>query len=144
MLDENLVRTQPDKALELFQAALKSHASYMQLAVSGKGVDRHLLGLRRCLQPGEERPSLFNDVAYTRSTDFRISTSNMTFPSFMTAFAPTSPDGYGFCYGTRDSQFVCGISSYNACSITSAAAMREALEWSLRAMRALHKEQAKL
>jgi carnitine O-acetyltransferase len=133
-----------DNLVQLLQQALAAHGNYMQLATSGKGVDRHLLGLRMCLEPDEKRPAIFDDVAYARSTNFRISTSNMSYPSFMTVFAPTSPDGYGFCYATRDNSLMCGISSYRHCSSTSAASMKQALEWSLQAMRKLFNEQAKL
>jgi len=43
----------------------------------GEGVDRHLLGLRLVMAPGEAH-GLFADPAYAASTHWALSTSNMT------------------------------------------------------------------
>ena len=47
-------------------------------AISGHGVDRHLLGLRMLAkESGMEMPHIFTDVAYTRSTHWLLSTSQV-------------------------------------------------------------------
>lgn len=47
-------------------------------AISGKGVDRHLLGLKlAALENNIELPEFFKDPAYTFSGTWRISTSQV-------------------------------------------------------------------
>ena len=47
--------------------------------VSGQGVDRHLLGLRLIAQEaGMELPDFFKDDAYSRSMNYRLSTSQVS------------------------------------------------------------------
>ena len=43
----------------------------------GEGVDRHLMGLRLVMEPNESH-ALFTDPAFSRSTHWTLSTSNMT------------------------------------------------------------------
>ena len=48
-------------------------------AVAGKGVDRHLLGLKlAAIEAGMDVPDLFMDVSYMRSSHMRLSTSQVT------------------------------------------------------------------
>ena len=50
-------------------------------AILGQAVDRHLLGLKLlAAEAGMETPAIFNDVAYTRSLHFRLSTSQVPMP----------------------------------------------------------------
>lgn len=58
--------------------AVKSHASYVAEASLGKGCDRHLLGLRLCLAPGEETPAIFADYGYAASQRWLLSSSGLT------------------------------------------------------------------
>ena len=47
-------------------------------AIAAHGVDRHLLGLRMLAnESGMEMPQIFTDVAYTRSTHWLLSTSQV-------------------------------------------------------------------
>lgn len=47
-------------------------------AILGQAVDRHLLGLKLlAAEAGMETPAIYNDVAYTRSLHFRLSTSQV-------------------------------------------------------------------
>ena len=118
---------------ELLQTAVQSHVNYMKNAMNGKGVDRHLLGLKLCLKEGESG-ALFSDSAYARSQQFRISTSNMTSENFMAGFGPTETDGYGFCYGTRKESLWFSISSHYNCESTCSERMRQSLRGALDAM----------
>lgn len=46
--------------------------------MSGKGIDRHLLGLKvLAANAGLPTPEIFQDVAYQRSTHFCLSTSQV-------------------------------------------------------------------
>lgn len=63
---------------------LLSHLSlpfFFHQAILGQAVDRHLLGLKLlAAEAGMETPTIFNDVAYTRSLHFRLSTSQVPMP----------------------------------------------------------------
>lgn len=51
---------------------------YLHQAVSGLGVDRHLLGLKlAAIEAGMDVPKLFMDVGYLRSSHMRLSTSQV-------------------------------------------------------------------
>lgn len=81
----------PNVSLEakakLFRTAIDSHVAYMADAVEGHGVDRHMLGLRKSLNPGEEAPRLFADPAFAYSSHWYLSTSQLSSEYF---------DGYGW------------------------------------------------
>ena len=42
-----------EEKVSTFQAAAKQHVAYLSAAADGKGVDRHLFGLKQMLQPNE-------------------------------------------------------------------------------------------
>ena len=51
---------------------------YAIQAISGQAIDRHLLGLKLIAsENGIETPTLYTDVAYSRSQHFRLSTSQV-------------------------------------------------------------------
>lgn len=53
---------------------------YMFNNCKGKGVDRLLFGMRMiAFENGRNVDPFFKDVAYTRSTNFTLSTSNVSF-----------------------------------------------------------------
>jgi len=85
-------------------------SQYMQAASTGKGIDRHFLGLALCLQDGEEAPPLFRDAVFSRSRTWKLTTSNMS-PSrhFSGGFGPVVPHGYGACYIIQDNRYVYGV-----------------------------------
>lgn len=56
--------------------ACKAHNALAQTATSGHGLDRHLLGLRHMLQPGETH-ALFEDELYAASQEWKMSTSGL-------------------------------------------------------------------
>lgn len=71
----------------LFRRAVDAHVKYTQLASDGYGVDRHLFGLKKCLKDGEEVPDLYKDPAYTYSSSWYISSSQLSSEYF---------NGYGW------------------------------------------------
>ncbi|KAI7882364.1 acyltransferase ChoActase/COT/CPT [Lichtheimia hyalospora FSU 10163] len=70
-----------------FRAAVKAQGAYMGDCVNGQGVDRHLFGLKKALQSGEDTPSLFTDPNYAYSQHWYLSTSQLSSELF---------DGYGW------------------------------------------------
>ncbi|KAK3063429.1 Carnitine O-acetyltransferase mitochondrial, partial [Teratosphaeriaceae sp. CCFEE 6253] len=71
----------------LFRAALDGHVKYISDASDGKGVDRHLFGLKKLLREGEEVPDLYRDPAYGYSSTWFISSSQLSSEFF---------NGYGW------------------------------------------------
>ncbi|KAH8832947.1 acyltransferase ChoActase/COT/CPT [Flagelloscypha sp. PMI_526] len=61
--------------LELFQKASKVHIGRAKEAGNGKGIDRHLLGLKLLVDPKGPMPALFSDPVYKRSSYWCLSTS---------------------------------------------------------------------
>ncbi|TFK26188.1 carnitine acetyl transferase [Coprinopsis marcescibilis] len=85
----------------LFDAAAKKHISLAKTAGQGQGVDRHIFGLRKLLQPGEETPALFTDPVFQRSSHWVLSTSaifSKHFPVY--GWGEVVPDGFGVAYMT--------------------------------------------
>ena len=84
---------------ELFGEAIQAHLRYTRTAATGKGVDRHLLGLR-CMMTEEELknlPELFRDGFFGQSQTWKLSTSSLS-PGDQfrgTGFGTPEPDGYG-------------------------------------------------
>jgi len=89
----------PKEAAALFHKALKSHVKYVFVASDGKGVDRHLLGLKKLLGPNDEVPAIFKDPAYTYSSSWYISTSQLS-SEYSNGFgwSQVIDDGWGIAY----------------------------------------------
>ncbi|KAL4755901.1 acyltransferase ChoActase/COT/CPT [Aspergillus foveolatus] len=60
----------------LFHRALKAHVEYFSAAADWKGVERHLLGLKKLLGSEDVVPPIFKDLAYSYSSTWYISTSS--------------------------------------------------------------------
>ncbi|CAI2177916.1 1965_t:CDS:10 [Funneliformis geosporum] len=80
---------------ELGRKAIDAHVRYMSESVEGKGCDRHLFGLRMSLKPDEQKPAIFTDPAFAKSSHWNLSTSQLSSENFQ---------GYGWgeievCYG---------------------------------------------
>ncbi|XP_053380411.1 carnitine O-acetyltransferase-like isoform X2 [Mercenaria mercenaria] len=135
MMDSNVSK---QRKAELLRRAIDSHKQYTNDAISGKGIDRHLLGLKlTAAENNMEIPELFKDPAYTFSGSWRISTSQVPAKSeSVLFFGPVVPDGYGFCYNPQEKCILFGVSSYKSNSVTlPAAKMAELIQDSLRDMR---------
>ncbi|EEB18315.1 carnitine palmitoyltransferase I, putative [Pediculus humanus corporis] len=103
-----------DEKKEALLKALSSHKKYAKEVVEGKGIDRHLLGLKILAKiNGVENLNLFNDVAYQRSTYFQLSTSNVPVKcnGFM-VYGPLVKDGYACCYNPRDNNINFGMTAW--------------------------------
>lgn len=73
--------------ISLFRKAIAAHIEYISAASDGKGVDRHLFGLKKLLEPGEELPAIYKDPAYSYSSSWFLSTSQLSSEFF---------NGYGW------------------------------------------------
>ncbi len=85
----------------LFDKATKKHVQLAKEGGQGRGVDRHLFGLKRLLQDGEEVPELFTDPVVARSSYWVLSTSavfSKHFPVY--GWGEVVPDGFGVAYMT--------------------------------------------
>ncbi|KAG0205355.1 Carnitine O-acetyltransferase mitochondrial [Mortierella sp. GBA30] len=122
----------------LLQKAIASHLEYMMAASSGKGVDRHLLGLRSMMQSPEEQKQalIFQDPSYIQSMYFRLSSSNMSpGDNFWGGFGPVVPEGYGINYAIGKDNIKFSISSLKNCKETDSRQFRETILGALRDMK---------
>lgn len=78
-------QNQPDASTKymLLRRAVQKHASLTREAATGKGIDRHLFGLRLMLRPEEQAENihalgLFNDVLFAKSQEWKLSTSGLS------------------------------------------------------------------
>lgn len=88
-----------EEVVKLFRAALAQHTKYTLEASDGRGVDRHLFGLKKLLQPGEKLPALYEDPAYTYSSSWYISSSQLSSEFFNGyGWSQVIDDGFGIAY----------------------------------------------
>ncbi|KAK0388709.1 hypothetical protein NLU13_4952 [Sarocladium strictum] len=96
MADDSLTN---EKRIELFRKAVTSHVEYITAATDGKGVDRHLFGLKKLLEPGQEVPSIYKDPAYGYSSSWCLSTSQLSSEFFNGyGWSQVIDDGFGIAY----------------------------------------------
>ncbi|TIB34946.1 hypothetical protein E3P86_02755 [Wallemia ichthyophaga] len=124
--------------------ATKTHAKNMRDATTGKAFDRHLLGLRMLLRPGESH-ELFDNKYNAMSSEWKLSTSGLSAgPRFNgTGFGTVYPDGYGINYMAGPSELKFGIESKLHCSATSTYGFKRDLLSSLQEMRHVCETQQK-
>jgi len=122
----------------LLQAAAASHNTYTRDASTGKGCDRHLMGLRLMMRPGESSP-LFEDELFAKSQEWKLSTSGLSAGMRFkgTGFGTVWPDGYGINYLSGAHLLKFGIESKHSCEATSTKKFKANLVESLRNMRAV-------
>lgn len=106
----------------------------MRDASIGKGIDRHMLGLRCMIKPDEkEKATIFNDPSYLKSMYFKLSTSNMS-PGlqFYGGFGPVVPEGYGVNYAISTDALKFSISHKLSAKVTNMFKLREQIEKTLK------------
>lgn len=97
----------PKDAAALFHKAIKAHLEYITAASDGRGVDRHLFGLKKLLGPGEEIPAIYKDPAYSYSSTWRISSSQLSSEYFNGyGWSQVTDDGWGIAYMINENRFV--------------------------------------
>ncbi|KAI9799577.1 MAG: hypothetical protein M1825_004503 [Sarcosagium campestre] len=84
---------------DLFRRAVNSHVQYITDASEGKGVDRHLFGLKKLVEPGEDTPELYKDPAYAYSGKWFISSSQLSSEYFNGyGWSQVIDEGFGIAY----------------------------------------------
>lgn len=90
---------EPKEIVALFRKAVASHVEYISAASDGKGVDRHLFGLKKLVGPNEELPSIFKDPTYAYSSKWFISTSQLSSEYFNGyGWGQVVDEGWGIAY----------------------------------------------
>ncbi|KAG9072821.1 hypothetical protein KI688_000599 [Linnemannia hyalina] len=127
---------EPEKKVKLLRAAIAAHSKYQREAGNGKGIDRHLMGLRLCLQSGEAH-GLFQEPVFGKSGAFLLSTSGLfAGDNFVgTGFGAMYPDGYGINYLAGGKTLKFGVESKFESKVTSTREFGEFLRQALRDMR---------
>ena len=97
---------------QLFRAALNAHVTYISDASDGRGVDRHLFGLKKCLQPNEPVPAIYSDPAFAYSSTWFISSSQLSSEFFNGyGWSQVVDDGWGIAYMINEESL-----QFNVCS----------------------------
>ncbi|KAF8591074.1 acyltransferase ChoActase/COT/CPT [Ramaria rubella] len=124
--------------LRCLEEAVRTHNVYTRNAIRGRGIDRHLLGLRLLMKEGEEA-QLFKDPLFSRSETWKLSTSGLFRGErfLATGFGSPFSDGIGVQYILNPDGMIFGIESKRSCPATSTEQYKKALAESLREMRAL-------
>uniref|UniRef100_W5KA03 Choline O-acetyltransferase n=1 Tax=Astyanax mexicanus TaxID=7994 RepID=W5KA03_ASTMX len=125
--------------MERLRRAVDAQTNYTKLAITGLGIDNHLLGLREIAKELKmESPEIFTDKTYHLSNQFILSTSQVpTTVDMFCCYGPVVPNGYGACYNPQSEHILFCVSSFRECSATSSLEMMKALELALVDMRDL-------
>nr|XP_005173070.2 choline O-acetyltransferase-like [Danio rerio] len=108
-------------------------------AVTGNGMDNHLLGLREMARQMEmQTPDIFSDETYKISNHFILSTSQVpTEMEMFCCYGPVVPDGYGVCYNPQSDHIVFSVSSFRENKETCSDRLAEELQVALLDMKDL-------
>ncbi|KAF0682313.1 Aste57867_25540 [Aphanomyces stellatus] len=134
-----MVHTAPTDQLQakaaLARDACNAHVKYMKLAAQSKGVDRHFLGLRLCLEKGESA-AIFDDPVFARSKYWQMSTSHLTHELFDGwGWGEVVPDGVGIAYSIKKNSVHFNIACRKSHPLSTSRAFGHLLEESLLEMR---------
>lgn len=100
--------------LKALQRAIQTHTRLTREAATGRGIDRHLMGLQLLLRPPNgESADLFEDELYSRSAKWKLSTSGLSAGHLFkgTGFGAAYDDGYGINYLAAPDMIKFGIES---------------------------------
>lgn len=93
------INVSKEEKIKAGRAAANAHVKYIADASIGKGVDRHLLGLKFCLQKGEQLPSIYQDPMYSYSSSWYLSTSQLSSEYFNGyGWSQVIDQGFGLAY----------------------------------------------
>lgn len=128
-LSENIVEKR-----KLLLDAINAHRQYTQWAVSGGGVDRHLLGLKLIAKEhGKNIPDLLMEPSVAGTSHWKLSTSQVASRTgCLLGFGPVVPDGYGVCYNPQPNSINFSISSWKTSPETESERLASSLGSSLR------------
>ncbi|KAI0734125.1 acyltransferase ChoActase/COT/CPT [Fomitopsis betulina] len=126
------------KRQSLLRRAVQTHTSLTRQAATGRGIDRHLLGLRLMLDASAgERHDLFDDLLFAESQTWKLSTSGLSEGHQFrgTGFGAAYPDGYGINYLAAPGIIKFGIESKFASRLTSTDVFKTCITKALEDMR---------
>ncbi|KAI8045555.1 carnitine O-acetyltransferase [Drosophila gunungcola] len=126
-----------EERVEKLREAVICHQMYAKLALQGRGVDRHLLGLKlMALENCLPVPEFFESPGYVKSSHFRLSTSQVASKNdaFM-GYGPATDDGYACCYSPRECDIILAISAWRHCQVTDPWKFAKMLEKSFMEMK---------
>jgi len=87
----------------LFRRAMTRHLQFAAWAADGQGVDRHLFGLKKMIREGEPTPEIYKDEAYTKTSHWELSTSQLSSDYFDGwGYGEVVSDGYGLAYSINN------------------------------------------
>ncbi|KWU47342.1 nucleolar GTP-binding protein 2 [Rhodotorula sp. JG-1b] len=125
---ENPQRSDAER-LELFRKAAAKHIKLAGEAADGRGVDRHLFGLKKLLQDGEELPKIYQDPTFAQSSNWILSTSQLSSEYFDGwGYGPVTDGGYGLAYSVNERTLRFTITSENRGPHNNVQAFRHYLE----------------
>lgn len=79
--------------------AIASHGKFIGDASNGHGVDRHLFGLKKFVEPGAQLPAIYQDPMYTASNSWYISSSQLSSEFFNGyGWSEVIDEGFGLAY----------------------------------------------
>lgn len=125
--------------VDLLKKAVNGHREYTTMALQGRGVDRHLLGLKlMAIENNKPIPKFYQSPGFVKSAHYRVSTSQVASPNeaFM-CYGPLTHDGYGCCYNPRNSDIFLACSAWNSNDQTCAKRFAKAISEALTSMRDL-------
>lgn len=97
----------------VFKKACESHIAYIRDASDGYGCDRHILGMKLIgKEEGVPEHPFFSLPAHSKTTHWKLSTSQLPSKHSITGFGPVVEDGYGIFYNLRANQLNFHISSF--------------------------------
>jgi len=109
-----------EKCQQLLREALNAHVKYISDASDGRGVDRHLFGLKKCIKEGEDVPALFQDPAYSYSSKWFISSSQLSSEYFNGyGWSQVVDDGWGLAYMINENSIQFNVCSKGLGSVSS-------------------------
>ena len=96
-----------EECVKKFRTAVDTHVKNILDACEGKGVDRHLFGLKNCLEQGEEIPDIYKDKAFAYSGKWYISTSQLSSEYFNGyGWSQVVDEGFGIAYMINENRYV--------------------------------------
>jgi carnitine O-acetyltransferase len=108
---DNTSLTLKERVTVLKEAA-NQHVKYIKSAIKGDACDRHLWGLRKCIQSNESVPLIFQDSTYWSTCNWHISTSNLSNDLFDGwGWGEVVSDGLGVAYSTNSSVLLYNVTS---------------------------------
>ncbi|KAK7918564.1 hypothetical protein WMY93_009848 [Mugilogobius chulae] len=119
--------------MQKLKEAIRAQTDYTIAAITGNGIDNHLLGLLKTSKDLKmEKPEIFCDQTYISSNQFILSTSQVpTTVEMFCCYGPVVANGYGACYNPQADHIVFCVSSFRESTETSSAVFSNALQEAL-------------